>query len=68
MKEAKISFHTHEGHYNLLVMPFVLFNAYSTFHSLKSNIFNPFLCICVLLFFDRILVYNKTWVALATHV
>jgi hypothetical protein len=71
MKEEdipKMTFHTHEGHYQFLFMPFGLCNAPSTFQSLMNHVFHPFLCNFVLVFFDDILVYRETWTDPLTHV
>jgi len=65
---SKTSLQTHEIHYEFLVMSFGFFNAPSTFQSLINKVFKPYLWKFVLVFFDEILIYIRTWDSHLYHI
>jgi hypothetical protein len=63
----KMTFQTHEGLFEFLVMPFRLTNTLATFQALLNDVLHPYLHWFILVFFHDILVYSSSWLEHLRH-
>lgn len=58
--EWKTAFNTHLGHYEYLVMPFVLTNAPAVFQALVNDVLRDFINHSVFVYLDDILIFSRS--------
>lgn len=66
-EEFKTAFQTHLGHYEFKVLPVGLAGGPATFISAVTDTMHPLLRHCVLLLFNDILVFSRTWEDHVSH-
>lgn len=66
--EFKIAFQTHFGQFEFVVMPFGLTGAPGTFQEAMNSTLAPLLRKFMLVFFDDILIYSRSYVEHLDHV
>ena len=64
----KTTFRCHYGHFEFLVLSFGLTNAPTTFQSCMNHIFQKQLRKFLLIFFDDLLIYSKSWEENLQHI
>lgn len=67
-EEFKTAFQTHIGQYEFMVMAFGLAGAPSTFLKAMNTTLDPLLRKCVLVFFDDILIYSRSYEEHLEHI
>jgi hypothetical protein len=66
-EEFKTGCHSHFGHFEFLVMSFGYSGSPGTFQGAMNSTLKPLLWRCVFVFFDDILIYNKTFAEHVEH-
>lgn len=56
---TKIASSMHEGHYDILIMPFDLSNSPSTLQAIMNNMFQGYLTKFAIVIFENILVFSR---------